>query len=306
MVDTARRGVGLGTARRFTWYESEMTHPVALLTLSTLVMAPGLASAQATGGSIAADRVGHAGVSQRTIRGITRGPRGDIQISRELGMIQTGLTPKFDSRVSCRGIDDYWAMDYSSKRGREAMHGGIDIPAPRGTPILAVAAGEVVTVLDDESVAQGIKIILRHSPQDTGHPFWVFTEYTHLLEPPRLPPGQRVRMGEPIAKTSNTGASGAEGHHGHEGGKVRRDAVHFDVVFGPSPKYYLSERYAIPVDGHWMDPNALYRQHPPFDSQSMKALPAAEKKIPIPYMLPDGTAHPPDAKLVWPYACTPR
>ena len=33
-----------------------------------------------------------------------------------------GLTPKFEKRVNCRGIDDYWAMDYSRKRGREAYH----------------------------------------------------------------------------------------------------------------------------------------------------------------------------------------
>ncbi len=38
----------------------------------------------------------------------------------------------------------------------------------------------------------------------------------------------------------------------------------------------------------------------------MKALPARGKKVPIPYMLADGSVHPAGSKLVWPYACARR
>tara|TARA_B100001964_G_scaffold228189_2_gene279028 strand:+ start:5483 stop:5698 length:216 start_codon:yes stop_codon:yes gene_type:complete len=56
-------------------------------------------------------------------------------------------------------------------------------------------------------------------------------------------------------------------------------------------------------DGYWMDPIALYRGRPPLDSGAMKALPMAEKQVPIPVVLDDGTMQPSDSKLVWPYAC---
>ncbi|MDP6023069.1 MAG: hypothetical protein QGG19_17490 [Alphaproteobacteria bacterium] len=52
-----------------------------------------------------------------------------------------------------------------------------------------------------------------------------------------------------------------------------------------------------------MDPIALYRGRPPLDSGAMKALPMAEKQVPIPVVLDDGTMQPSDSKLVWPYAC---
>jgi hypothetical protein len=35
----------------------------------------------------------------------------------------------------------------------------------------------------------------------------------------------------------------------------------------------------------------------------MKALPDAEKSIPIPIMYLDGTTEPANTKLIWPYAC---
>jgi hypothetical protein len=52
-----------------------------------------------------------------------------------------------------------------------------------------------------------------------------------------------------------------------------------------------------------MDPNALYRKHLPFDSQSMRALPKALKAIPISYMLDTGETYPDNTKMIWPYSC---
>ena len=47
-----------------------------------------------------------------------------------------------------------------------------------------------------------------------------------------------------------------------------------------------------------MDPNTLYRNKSPFDSYSMKALPEAEKRVPISVMLEDGQTIPADTKIV--------
>ena len=227
------------------------------------------------------------------------------QAARDRGMIPTGLSPKFDEGVNCRGIDDGWAIDYTQKRGRDAMHGGIDIPAPRGMPIRAIAAGEVVAKALDDDGAQGIQIWLRHSPEDTGLLFWVYSQYTHLMEMPDFNIGHYVRMGDAIGKTGHTGISGSQARTGLTGSKnTRRDALHLAILYTDSRKYYRDENLLLPQDARWMDPNAIYRKMPPYDSVSMKALPAEQKGIPIPYMLDDGTIVPADSKLIWPYFCS--
>ena len=83
-------------------------------------------------------------VGAKTFSGMTRCLQCDPADARELGMEPTGLAPRFELNASCRSIDEGWAIDYSEKRGRVTYHGGIDIPAPKGTPILAVADGELV------------------------------------------------------------------------------------------------------------------------------------------------------------------
>lgn len=260
------------------------------------------------------DRVGRAALAPEVISGIGRGPRSDPKDAQDRGMIETGLEPKFDEKVECPVIDDGWAINYTKRRGRVAFHGGIDIPARRGTPVLAVANGIVVGKLMNENNPKGIEIILRHRPQDTGLPVWVYTQYTHLLEMPSLAIGQRIRMGQEIGKTSNTGISGAEARRrGGDAedtkrfwGRIRRDALHFGVLYSVSPKFMQNERVFIPVDGYWMDPNALYRTSPPYDSASLKALADGQKRIPIPYILPSGETRPAGTKVIWPYPCTPK
>ena len=70
-------------------------------------------------------------------------------------------------------------MDYSAKRkGKKSYHGGIDMPAPFGTPIYAAANGTVVGKFLGENNLRGIEIVLRHSPQDTG--LDIFSVHTFL------------------------------------------------------------------------------------------------------------------------------
>mgnify|MGYP003347684028 FL=1 len=88
-----------------------------------------------------------------------------------------------------------------------------------------------------------------------------------------------------------------------EGGN-RRDAVHFAVIYSDSPKAFRGDKLLIPAEGWWMDPNAFYLRSGPYDSPSLRALPAERKKISIPYMLPDGTKVPADTKVIWPYVCS--
>lgn len=223
----------------------------------------------------------------------------DHAVSR--GLFETGLKPVFPKGMKCRGIDEAYAIDYTPKRNRRMYHGGIDMPAPYGTPIIAAASGTVVGKFLGKNSYRGIEIVLRHSPEDTGIPLWIYTQYTHFSEMPKLKVGQHVQMGEFIGPTGNTG-------RGRKGGqsRKRRPAIHFGVFYSTSEKYAVIYDRVIPVDGQWMDPVALYRKMLPLDSYSMKKLPEAEKKVPIPIMLEKGETIPENSKIIWPYMCTPK
>jgi hypothetical protein len=86
---------------------------------------------------------------------------------------------------------------------------------------------------------------------------------------------------------------------------TRRPAIHFGVFYSTSDQYAVIRSRVIPVDGRWMDPVALYRSKTPLDSYSMRALPEAEKQIPVSVMLENGEVVPANAKIVWPYQCSP-
>src|SRR5262245_20531272 len=88
----------------------------------------------------------------------------EIEQAQARGLIETGLSPSFPENAKCRGIDERYAISYTSKRDREQYHGGIDMPAPRGTPMVAAAAGTVVGKFEGERSYRGIEIVLRHSP----------------------------------------------------------------------------------------------------------------------------------------------
>ncbi len=242
-----------------------------------------------------------ADLDKETMCGIGRGRKCSMKPAIKRGLFETGLRPRFPDGLKCRDIDEQWAISYTHKRDREAYHGGIDMPAPFGTPMIAAAAGTVVARYRGEDSHRGMEIILRHSPDDTGIPLWIYTQYAHFNDMPKPEVGQRVRMGEVLGPTGNSGKASSRAKFGRG---ERRPAIHFAVWYSESPKYVPLSRKIVPVDGWWMDPNALFRKKPPFDSHAMKALPEAEKKVPVSVMLDDGKTIPADTKIVWPYPCS--
>ena len=218
-----------------------------------------------------------------------------VAIQKARGGIETGLEPAFIGGAECPGIDsEQWAIDYSGKRPWPAIHKGIDIPQPIGTPIRAVAAGTVVGKFLNDGNRKGIEVMLRHTPEQTGLKYWTYTQYTHMREMSPLAIGARVKMGQEIGKTHNTGKMGR---------RIRRDALHFAILYTESPAWSNDGRFVIPKDSFWMDPNAFYRLNGPYDSPSMKALPDEQKKVPTPYMKAGGAFVPPETKRIWPYPC---
>lgn len=73
----------------------------------------------------------------------------------------------------------------------QGIHFGIDFTAPCGTPVLAIGDGTIFAV-DGPYGSRPHNVVVRH-------PNGLFSLYGHLLERPRVTPGQPVRAGEPIA-----------------------------------------------------------------------------------------------------------
>ncbi len=233
----------------------------------------------------------------RRMVGKYRGGGGmeNVKIQRQRGVIETGLYPLFAGQARCPEIDsEQWAIDYSHKRGKAALHKGIDIPQPRGTPVRAVADGVVIGRFRNSGNRKGIEVMLRHTPAQTGLPFWTYSQYTHLAAMSPLPIGHAVRKGEEIGKTSNTGKMGR---------RIRRDALHFAVMYSELPQWSNDGGVVIPKKSYFMDPVAFYRLQGPYDSQSLRKLPDERKATAVPYMQANGAFVPPHTNRIWPYVC---
>ncbi len=241
-------------------------------------------------------------LDEHTYCGIGRWRSCDIKVAIERGLFETGLRPRFPEGAECRDIDEQWAISYTAKRDREQYHGGIDMPAPWGVPMIAAAAGTVIAKYVGANSYRGKEIILRHSPEDTGLPLWIYTQYAHFDEMPKQKVGDRVRMGEELGPTGNSG----RGRIPYQQSGKRRPAIHFAIWYSTNPQYVALRTKVIPVEGWWMDPNALYRKKLPVDTQSLRDLPEDQKQVPISIMYDDGEVDPADTKLVWPYTCKRR
>jgi Peptidase family M23 len=254
--------------------------------------------------SYASDKVSTFSLDGDTLCGIDRTQcASGANLARKLGLVPTGLGPRFPEGMNCLGIDDTYAMDYDFKRdNKDVSHGGFDIPTDWDTPVLSVAAGTVVGRFEGENTERGVEIVIRHAPEDTGLPYWTYTQYAHLSELPPQKLGQRVRLGEVIGKTSNTGRKG----QGAEKEKTtqRRPALHFVAWYSPVREFALTSIAVVPVRGRWLDPHAMYGGKEPFDSAELAKLPDDQKWVDIPVMLPNGNLVPKDTKMIWPYTCS--
>ncbi len=226
-----------------------------------------------------------------------------LEHMRARGFMATGLVAVYPENADCpKGTSDFASQTRSdgsrrSRRFYQGYHGGYDIPAAEGTPLLAIADGTVVHIHEGASIG-GLALILQHAPADTGLPVWTYTEYKHLRELPNLEIGQRVRRGQQIAMSGKTGTQC--GHYGAAG----FSHLHLTAFFSKVGEFKI-KRMLIPAQGQWLDPLALYRSSP-LDSATLSKLPAAEKQVAIPYKKSDGRIVPAGSRLVWPFACRSR
>lgn len=221
------------------------------------------------------------------------------QIAR--GLVKTGLQPIYPEGVKIRKVASFFAdqtrYDGSSrtKMSNHGYHGGMDISAIIGTPIVAVADGTVIQVASAGRLV-GNKIMLQHAPEDTGLDVWLYTKYQHFDELPTLEEGERVKMGQIIGKAGKTGTTG--GHFGTMG----YPHLHMNAYISDSNKYRVKEGdHKLKVkDSKYIDPLALFFGKE-LDSHKIKALPDDEKKFDVPFITNAGKIVPSDTKFVWPF-----
>ena len=219
------------------------------------------------------------------------------------GFVDTGLVPVYPADADCPHMGSPFAattrsdVSIRSRRFYQGLHGGMDIPAPGGTALLAIADGTVVHLANGGGNIGGLSLILRHAPEDTGLGVWTYSEYKHIRELPDLAIGERVQRGQRIAETGNTGTTG--GHFGDEG----LDHLHLTAFWSKSSEFQIG-RMLIPEAGQWMDPLAFFRRDGIVDSAALHELPGEAKRISVSYATAGGRTVPEDAKVIWPYACT--
>jgi murein DD-endopeptidase MepM/ murein hydrolase activator NlpD len=125
---------------------------------------------------------------------------------------------------------------FQEARSEGRVHDAIDIPAPRGTPVLAAADGRIVKLFESQ---RGGTTIYQLDPDNKTVYY-----YAHLERyADGLAEGHFARRGEVIAYVGDTGNAGAGNYH-----------LHFSILIVSDPKRYW--------DGTNINPYPLLRGLP--------------------------------------------
>ena len=136
--------------------------------------------------------------------------------STEPSRTRQGL--KTMSPVSGQTLMDYSmeALSYNQTTRDWRVHNGIDIAAEEGTPVLASADGQVMTICEDDTL--GTTVVIRHTGGYT-------TQYASLSEDVAVKVGDTVVMGQTIGTVGATAlVETAMGPH-----------LHFSVTYQDQP-----------------------------------------------------------------------
>jgi len=231
------------------------------------------------------------------------GGEGDSPVGmverREAVIEATGLTPVFPAGFACEPVSSPYGSPtrYDGSRRRMdrngGLHGGMDLTLAEGTPLLAIANGEVIAKGEGGQL-EGIFLWLRIAPEDSGLPFWTFAKYQHLSALPTLEVGARVTAGQVVALSGGTGTAG--GHYGAAG----YPHLHLSAHYGHSGEFAVLGMFRSMVKGSGAvsgDPLRLYLPggEAPADT--------ASRAVAVPVIGPDGAAVPAGSQVVWPVAC---
>jgi len=123
--------------------------------------------------------------------------------------------------------------------GATSWHKGIDIPVPTGTPVYTTANGTIEYISDQGNTGGGKYVVVKHS--NTGFR----SAYFHLSDNRVLKVGDRVRAGDRVGISGNTGSS--TGPHLHYAVYYTKPGNSFgwgqDVIDPLWVKNYLDTQY---------------------------------------------------------------
>ena len=135
------------------------------------------------------------------------------------------LDPSYVARlnlaVPVKGVKREQLLDtFKDARSEGRVHDAIDIPAPAGTPVIAVAEGEIIKLFQSERGG----ITIYQASKDRKLMFY----YAHLQGyADGLVVGKTVWQGETIGYVGDTGNAGAGNYH-----------LHFSIMIVNDPKRY--------------------------------------------------------------------
>lgn len=132
-------------------------------------------------------------------------------VLRDIPAYDQAQLTRGDNRLASQAYSTLWAGGYNSPSG---SHPGVDIDAPRGTPVVAIANG-VVEKAPMQSSGFGNHVLIRHPnvPTDGGGKTTLRSTYAHL-DTLIVNEGDIVHKGQIIGTVGNTGlVFGATGYH---------------------------------------------------------------------------------------------
>ena len=224
-----------------------------------------------------------------------------LEEQQAVGLIDTGLRPRFPAGVTCPGVSSPFGsrtrFDGSNRttRSNNGYHGGMDITLDIGTPLLAAAAGTVIHVGTGGRLVGNV-IWMQHAPEDTGFSFWLYTKYQHLDELPSLNVGDRFDAGDVVAVSGDTGTTG--GHFGAFG----YPHLHMNA-YASASNTFKTRDHKVRIDGReYLDPLAVYRSGAA-DSHRMRSLADTDKATDVGVRLASGEVVPAGARKIWPVHC---
>ena len=142
--------------------------------------------------------------------------------SADTGSAQSSPTPVVqtgDLIIPVAGVRAEQLLDtFSAARGEGRVHDAIDIAAPKGTAVLAVASGRIVKLF--QSKAGGTTIYQLSNDQKFIYYYAHLDRYADGLSEGRI-----VTQGETIAYVGDTGNAGAGNYH-----------LHFSIALTSDPK----------------------------------------------------------------------
>ena len=199
------------------------------------------------------------------------------------GIFETGLLPEMPEDANCPGITSGFADRYNrsgtlrSEYSPWLSHAGVDWGLPEGTPIVAIADGQVIArQADAPGSATGNQVIIRHQdgPDD------ISASYVHLSGF-NVDANQEVKRGQVIGFVGKTGKGVTYPH------------LHLNV-YGRALVRLGDRKLRYRYD---------FLQFLSGDMTPIDPVKKRNQKVKVSYIDQFGKVHPPETKVIWPFIC---